>query len=268
MDFDSNVPLYHQMLVILRDRIMSGRISAGDLLQGDIELAKEFGVSRITSRRALDELSKEGLIVRQRGKRTVVTHSPIQSSLTTSVHDWLQGMSILGQTTTVKLLSLEYTPGSPETLQNLELPPGSVVQCAERVRYRNGIPISYLKTWLPEKIGRSFTAKDLETEAMLSLLEKSGVKIASARQIISASLADTAVANWLKIHAGSALIDVRRTLYDVRKTPAQLIHAFYRPDQYQLEVVLTRDEKAGSSDWTTFSTNPLFKPQTPKKSKS
>ena len=64
---DLPTPLYHQMFTLLRDRILSGEIPRGSRIPTEFDLAESFGVSRITAKRALDELAAEGLVERRRG---------------------------------------------------------------------------------------------------------------------------------------------------------------------------------------------------------
>ena len=69
----SPIPLYHRIYVILRERILNGTYQVGETLPSEAELMDRFGVSRITARRALDELSGEGLVARARGRGTQVS---------------------------------------------------------------------------------------------------------------------------------------------------------------------------------------------------
>ncbi|RME67622.1 MAG: GntR family transcriptional regulator, partial [Alphaproteobacteria bacterium] len=66
-------PLYHQIYVLMREKIISGVYHDGSLIPSEHELEKMFGVSRITAKRALDELASEGLVTRRRGRGTTVT---------------------------------------------------------------------------------------------------------------------------------------------------------------------------------------------------
>lgn len=69
-------PLYHQIFLILKHRILEGELAAGDGVPGEQELAQIHGVSRITAKRALDELAAAGLVVRERGRGTSVAARP------------------------------------------------------------------------------------------------------------------------------------------------------------------------------------------------
>ena len=60
-------PLYHQIYLVLRNKIIDGEFVDGDLLPGEERTARSCGVSRITAKRALNELAEDGLVVRERG---------------------------------------------------------------------------------------------------------------------------------------------------------------------------------------------------------
>lgn len=76
-------PLYARVKQDLKDRVTSGRLTEGDFLPTEPALCAEFGVSRITLRRAVKELCDEGYLLRQQGRGTVVTHPPIAQQLVT-----------------------------------------------------------------------------------------------------------------------------------------------------------------------------------------
>ena len=72
--------LYHQLLGILRGRIESGEIGVGDRLPSEADLVSDFGVSRTTARRALDELRREGLVRREPGRGTFLASPRLRSN--------------------------------------------------------------------------------------------------------------------------------------------------------------------------------------------
>ena len=73
---DLPTPLYFQLYRLLKNGILDGTFINGSQLPTEGQLSEEFGVSRITSKRAMDELAREGLVERQRGRGTHVTHEP------------------------------------------------------------------------------------------------------------------------------------------------------------------------------------------------
>ena len=73
----SPTPLYHQLYTVLRERIVRGDFAPSQTLPGEQELAKLFDVSRITVKRALNELAASGLVSRHRGRGTIGRRRPL-----------------------------------------------------------------------------------------------------------------------------------------------------------------------------------------------
>ena len=72
LSMDSNIPLYSQLVGIIKQSISSGELGVGDLLPSEAELCRAMNISRNTVRQAIGELEEEGLVVRKRGKGTFV----------------------------------------------------------------------------------------------------------------------------------------------------------------------------------------------------
>ena len=257
LDPNARVPLYHQIFLILRNRIFGGEVRPGELVPGEQELAAEFNVSRITAKRALNELAGAGLVVRERGRGTRVTHRPKAPAVTSSIEGWLENISLMGIATEARVLDFGYLAASEDIAHALELDPGTDVQHAVRVRSLDGEPMSYLVTYVPADIGRQYDRVDLDTKPLLLLLELAGVKVASARQTISATLADSEVAGALSVHAGSPLIEVRRVVRDASGRPVEYIRALYRPDIYRFEMSMNRVREREGMRWATQTSSPV-----------
>lgn len=257
LDPNARVPLYHQIFLILRNRIFGGEVRPGELVPGEQELAVEFNVSRITAKRALNELAGAGLVVRERGRGTRVTHRPKAPAVTSSIEGWLENISLMGIATEARVLDFGYLAASEDIAHALELDPGTDVQHAVRVRSLDGEPMSYLVTYVPADIGRQYDRVDLDTKPLLLLLERAGVKVASARQTISATLADSEVAGALSVHAGSPLIEVRRVVRDSSGRPVEYIRVLYRPDIYRFEMSMNRVREREGMRWATQTSSPV-----------
>lgn len=257
LDARTRVPLYHQIFVLLRNRIYGGQISAGEMMPGEQELCIEFDVSRITARRALNELASAGLVVRERGRGTRVVRRPPPPAVTASVEGWLENISLMGLATEARVLAFDYVPAGEEITHALELEAGEHVQRAVRVRILDGQPMSYLVTYVPSGIGRQFGRDDLNTQPLLNLLERAGVDVASARQTISATIADGEVASALSVHAGAPLIEVRRVVSDVTGRPVEYIRVLYRPDLYRIEMSMRRVREKEGMRWATTASSPI-----------
>jgi GntR family transcriptional regulator len=257
LDADTRVPLYHQLFVLLRNRIYAGELRAGELVSGEQELCGAFGVSRITAKRALNELANAGLVVRERGKGTRVVKRPPPPAVTSSIEGWLENISLMGLATEARVLEFGYVPASEDIAQALELASGTEVQRAVRVRILDGEPMSYLVTYVPSEIGRQYDREELNKRPLLNLLERAGVEVASARQTISASVADSQVATALSTHAGAPLIEVRRVVRDTGGRPVEYIRVLYRPDLYRFEMSMRRVREKEGMRWATLPSAPV-----------
>ena len=117
---DSAQPLYHQIFIIVRGKIIRGEWSAGDRLPSELELMSQFQVSRTTIRLALDRLVNEGLIYRQRGRGTFVAAPRIEQDL----HQGIRFVESLRQrelNASTKVLSSKMVPASDQTTIDLDV---------------------------------------------------------------------------------------------------------------------------------------------------
>jgi len=244
-------PLYHQIYLILRQKIVDGIYPFDGRLPGEQDLVEIYGVSRITAKRALDELAAEGLVVRERGRGTRVRYRAPTAPLRSSVEGLLENLLAMGLETEVKLIEFDYVAASEPVAVALECGPGDLVQRALRVRMIDGQPFSHLTTYVPEDIGRQFDAADLSETALLALLERSGVEVSSATQTITATLADASAATHLEVDIGAALLMVSRIVRDPSGRPIEYITALYRPDRYQYRMVLSRVHGKDRNVWET-----------------
>jgi GntR family transcriptional regulator len=124
-----------------------------------------------------------------------------------------------------------------------------MVQKAERVRSTPEGPLSHITTWVPETISHGFGRRELTQKPILVLLEEAGVKVGRAEQSISARLADAEMARHLDVPVGSALLAVRRLIYDVQEKPVQWLLGLYRPDRYEYQMQLSRVGSIDAQIW-------------------
>jgi GntR family transcriptional regulator len=233
------LPKYHQIYLVLREQLAEGRFERG--LPGEIHLMKEFGVARVTVRKALERLVADGLIERAPGRGTVpVAQRAAGGAGEPRFTGLLENIVDMGLRTSVKVLRCEVLPASDTVARQLDIPTGTPVQKALRVRSTRHGPLSHITTHVPQSIAKGFGRRELARKPILMLLEASGVAIGRARQSISARLADAEVARQLQVDVGSALLAVQRLVFDTHDRPVQWLQGLYRPDRYQYEMQLSR----------------------------
>lgn len=243
----------NRLFLLLKDEILSGRIPAGGKFPGEVLLAKDHGVSRVTVRRALEALVKEDLISRRPGKGTIVNELPIGATyMTASVANLLPNMVKLSKESRVQLLEFSYVNPMDSVREQLCLDVGERTQRSVRVRSSNDKPFSYLTTHVPERIAHHYNESDLATTPLFVLLERSGVQIDQATQVISAILATNDVAVALDVPVGSPLISLNRVVFDREKRGVEYLTALYRPDRYRFQIDLNRVGDEDGRYWQTM----------------
>lgn len=239
---------YHQIYLVLREQLEEGRFVEG--LPPELELARQFGVGRVTVRRALEQLAQEGLIVREAGRGTrpvarteSATRRPRDGTGTqrpTRLSGLLQNIVSVSRSTSVKVLEWRVILASENMAEALQIPVGASVRKAVRRRSTSAGPVSHITTYVPEALVRNFGRRELAHKPILQLLEESGIELGRARQTVSARQADAQVAAELDVPIGTALLWVRRLVYDVDDRPVQLLHGLYRPDRYEYQMELSQ----------------------------
>ena len=254
-------PLYHQIYLVLRDKICGGHWPEHKRLPSEAELTSLFGVSRITIRRALNELAADGLIVRRRATGTRVRAGPATWPIRVCVDGVLASLDAMGRYSDVTLLAAE-TVAAPERIRlALGLGPTDMVQRAVRVRSMDGRPFSHLVTFVPQAIAASYRPEDLASTPMLTLLDRAGVVVDAARQAITATLADPPLAKALNVRVGAALLRLDRTVFDQQGRGVEYLIARYRPDRYQLWMDMSRTGDGAGTTWSPLPAAPAAGPQ-------
>src|SRR6478752_2310403 len=150
LDRSSPVPLYFQVAQQIEHAINEGDLAPGDRLDNEISLAEQFGLSRPTMRRAIQELVDKGLLVRKRGVGTQVVHGEVSRPVElTSLFDDLKRNGQSPQTT---LLLKELVPSDDHITAQMELPESGFVLHLRRLRFANGEPLAILENYLPEDL--------------------------------------------------------------------------------------------------------------------
>ena len=242
LSMDSDIPLYTQLVGIIKHNISSGALATGQLLPSESELCRALDISRNTVRQAIGELEAEGLVVRKRGKGTFVAdpntaRRGVQYSFTTEV-------SSMGKTPSSTLVDFNVLPAGSEISRIMELPEGTSVYCFTRVRNVDGQPLILETSYYPRYIYPNLTRDMVETHSFYSLLYHVGITPASAEETYEAVVLDGARAALLDVAEGScAFYHRRRTRTDDGRI-YEYTCSYLRADRVKLDVHM---QKSGVS---------------------
>lgn len=234
------IPLYHQLKEVLLSRLQEGEFKPEAPLPTEATLMTQYGISRITVRRAMSELEQEGHIYRMPGKGTFVAEPKISRGLT-KLTSFAEDMQEKGRATSSKLLDFRQEVASPIIAGKLGIDAGTAVWFVERLRLDDQSPVainlSYL--WLPSHL--TITAQELESFGSLwALLESKGITLTDADRTIEAISANQTHAEKLQITVGAPLLLIDGVVYDHNHVPVEYHQVINRGDRYQYTLYLKR----------------------------
>jgi len=226
--------LHRQLFLVLRDRIVAGDFQPGEALPKEELLCTQFGVSRITVRRALADLAAQHLVQSRQGLGTFVLPGaavPARPKPTLSFIDELQRVAAQTQVRVIAL-AREVPPATIATLLNL--PTGEAAIHVLRLRSGGDLPLMVTDAWVPAGVGKGLTRSSLEKKAMYELLMERGVRFGRVVQEFSAESASPDHARALATEVGAPLLRVVRLLHDRQGRPVQHLTVHMTPERSRI----------------------------------
>ena len=219
---DLSVPLYEVVKRQITEAIMMGKWPAGTVLPSEVALSGMFGVAVGTIRRALMDLTNEGLLSRRRKTGTVVTGRTPQHSLRFFFQYFrLHGLDGSLQNSTSDILSLERRPANEGERIGLRLDSHADVISIHRLRSVGGQPVMHEVMALPASLLPEFPEKKEDVPALLYLflLDRYGIRISAVREQIAADMATEQDGQLLQLDLPSAVLTIDEVAYDQSAVP-------------------------------------------------
>ena len=234
LSLNSDIPLYSQLVGIIKRSISSGTLNVGDLLPSEAELCRALDVSRNTVRQAIGELEEEGLVVRKRGRGTFVADPAtnrrgVRYSFTTEV-------SSLGKVPSSTLIDFDVIVPNQAVCEKMELREGTPVYCFTRIRNVDGEPLILETSYYPQYIYPNLTRDMVQTHSFYSLLYHVGITPFAAEESYEAVTLSSDNAKLLGVEPGScAFYHQRRTRTEDGRV-YEYTRSFIRGDRVRLDV--------------------------------
>jgi GntR family transcriptional regulator len=236
------VPQYYLIINILRQTF--AKYNRGDRLPSEFDLAKEFGVSRVTLQRALAQLVEDGVVIRLQGKGTFYSGEG-KDRRTQAISGALESLMVYENGASARVIGKSWSRDPPSDVrQHLGLAENDEIVIIKRVAIVDAEPLAYIINYLPREIGVKIYDEDkalMHSPIAFLLREKYRVPLTRADQTIDAVLADPEVASALDFPIGSPLLRIERTFFTKKDKPIQFTRSWYRSDRHKYAVTL--------SDW-------------------
>ena len=241
IDFNNNIPYYVQLINLLKDKIDRNEWKPGAQIPGEMELCKEYGVSRTVVRQALRELEYKGIVYRRKGKGTFVAGPKINEGLAQKLTGFYHDMVERGLKPITQVLHQKVVPCDEKIAGFLQIRPGTKVIDIYRLRSIEDAPLQLVNTFIPYDICPQLAEIDLTNRSLYQFLEEEcNVFISHGRRTIEAVAAREQDARLLQVEPGDPLIMLDSISYREDGRPVEYYHAVHRGDRTRFEVELVR----------------------------
>ena len=234
---DTGEPYYLQIAQQLRG--MVGALPAGGRLPSEPNLARDFKVSRFTIAKAVEQLTRDGLIIRKRGSGTYVAEAPLRRQ-PGYLLSFTEAVRAAGHVPTHKVLAFRSTPWTP----GLPYAPGERLILLDRLRYVEGVAVarhrSVLSADLLDRIGLTRKVAGAPDFSLYRYFEQAGLKVATANERLVARLASEEERRLLDLSDDTVVVSVTRQTFDNDGTPLDAVEATYDARHYSYDARLTR----------------------------
>lgn len=230
---DSSSPLYHQLMQRITADIERGTYPTGSRIPPEHELEQLYQVSRVTVRRALAELTSEGLLERKQGKGTFVS-VPGGTVQLKNLHSFHDTCRINGAAPATDVIHVRETEADAADAEELRLAPGSRVLETLRVRRADGVPVVLERNRF--SMAYAYLQDQDLTGSLYSLLREYGVEPKLAVHDVSLRYASAEEARLLETAPETPLVCLHEVIYDQRGRPLHNSVQLIRGDRFVFRI--------------------------------
>lgn len=204
---DNKLPLYEQIAMNLRELILNENIKPGDTLPPELELAEYYGVSRLTVRKAMEELVRQKLLSKRQGIGTFV-NKPTVTSIAPSKLSFTAQVLAIGREPGSLVISQSIKKVDAKISRLMQLPEKDPLVEIIRVRLADNVPILLEKTYFSAVLFPGLEkAENLSKNSLYDYLSKNyGMKITRIEQTLKPVLLTEYQAGYLQMEANTPSI--------------------------------------------------------------
>ncbi|RKS67766.1 GntR family transcriptional regulator [Actinomadura pelletieri DSM 43383] len=236
IDPSSPLPKYLQLRAILLDMIEQRRLPVDAPVPSEREMCLRFGVSRMTVRKAVDQLVAEDRVRRIPGKGMYVSRPKVQ--MPKELVSFTEDMLARGMRPACVDLDTRTVTADVRLAGHLGVVPGTAVHVLERLRLADGEPMAVERSHIPATLAPDLFERRAPESSLFAALEREyGIVMDAGEQTIEAGPADAERAELLGIEPGGTVFFLRQRTFS-RGTCAEVAFATYRADRYRIHLGL------------------------------
>ncbi|MBB5609682.1 MULTISPECIES: GntR family transcriptional regulator [unclassified Janthinobacterium] len=235
VDLNDNSPLYMQIARKLSDDVRNGRYQVDQALPSERTLSELLDVSRVTARKAIDQLVEQGLVVRRRGSGNYI--APRIEQPLSNLSSFSEQLQQRGYRPGSRWLKRDVVIASSDDQLSLGLPQNTKVARLERLRLADDVVMAYEVSVLPFSVVPDPAAVGDSLYAYLNNIRKAPVR---ALQHIRAMNATGMLAQQLGVPDGQAVLFITRIAYLETGEAVELTHSYCRSDHYDFVAEMRR----------------------------
>jgi GntR family transcriptional regulator len=225
------VPMYFRIQQAILEQIQQGMLRPGQQLPTEAELSQQYQVSRITAKRALDELVRQGRAFRQQGRGTFVAQTRIRDI--SGFGSFSADIKARGMVPGSQVLQFDEVKPEPEVREHLRLAEGENVYLLKRLRLANGEPQAVETAYLPCRLFPGLIAEAMTDKSLYAVLAEKYQSVPTwADAEIEARVATKEEAALLKMEAGKPVLAAQRVTFAANYDVIETVYSIYRGDRF------------------------------------
>lgn len=242
LDENSPFSLYYQLKNIIIEKIKTKEWPLNTKIPTERELCEIYNVSRITVRKALNELEQEGYLHRKQGKGTYVKGQTYVQRLS-SFYSFSEEIRKMGSVPSAQLLSYEVIDAGSEISQKLGIKPEDQVLAIRRLRLADNEPFAIETSYLVHRYTKALKKEDVAELGLYKALEKDcSIKMSDAVETFEAvNIICSEHADYLGVSKNQAAFHLSRTAYS-NGVIIEYCSSLIRGDKYKFAVQLRRND--------------------------
>lgn len=228
---NSGLPMYRQLSNIIRTNVENGVYEANQKIPTEMELSKKYNVSRVTVRKALEELVEDGILLRKQGKGTFISEKK-----TTNVNypqtSFADACLLSGKKPTTRLLSYSMEIPTKKIADFFGIEQTEMVIKIRRIRMADGEPIILEVDYFPESF--AFLADEALTDSIALILNRNNIYPIHGETVTTICYASEEESRVLNVDIEQPLLYIRGEIRNEDMSPVQVSKQIIRTDLYRL----------------------------------